>query len=131
MEAGPPEEKVIRLWDLESGALRTLGPLPGAGVGRAGGIADVHFTERDRLLAAVQGTGLVSFDLKSGASQVVVAHPIGQFVASRDGRFAVGTATGRVGGERSPVFRFHLEDGSAQALPDARNGRDRHRDRCE
>jgi WD40 repeat protein len=82
-----------------------------------GGIADVHFTNRDRLLAAIHGTGLVSFDLKSGASRVVVAQPIGQFVATRDGRFAVGTAAGRTDGEGSPVFRFGLEDGSAQALP--------------
>ena len=116
MELGPPEEKVIRIWDLESGALRTLGPLPGAGSGRVGGIAGVHFTERDRLLAAVQGTGLVSFDLKSGASHVVVAQPIGQFVATHDGRFAVGTATGLTEGKRSPLFRFRLEDGSAQTL---------------
>ena len=53
--AGPLEEKVIRVWDLESVAVRTFGPLAGAGNGLVGGINDVAFIGRDRLLAAVLG----------------------------------------------------------------------------
>ena len=91
-----------------------------------GGIADVHFTERDRLLAAVQGTGLVSFDLKSGASRVVVAQPIGQFVATRDGRFAVGTAAGRTDGEGESGVPLSPRRRVGPSPPDAWNRRDRH-----
>ena len=38
---GPAEDKVIRIWDLESGAGRVLGPLPGAGEDSAGGVSSL------------------------------------------------------------------------------------------
>ena len=114
--AGPLEEKVIRVWDLESVAVRTFGPLAGAGNGLVGGINDVAFIGRDRLLAAVLGTGLVSLDLSNGASRVVVAQPIERFVMSRDGRFGVGAVGLRTERGRGPVLRFRLDDGTAQPL---------------
>ena len=116
IHGGPPEEKLIRVWDLESGAVRTFGPLPGAGSAWVGGIMNVRFMGRDRLLAAVVGTGLVSLDLKSGASRVVVAQPIGQFAVSRDGRYGVGAVNVEKDRGSRPVLRFRLEEGTAQPL---------------
>jgi WD40 repeat protein len=116
--AGPGKEKVVRVWDLETGAVRTFGPLPGAGDRLAGGIRDVRFVGKDRLLASSWGTGIVSLDLSSGASRVVVAHPIFDFVVSRDGRF--GVATTRVEDltkEPRPLVVFNLADGTARSLP--------------
>ncbi len=81
-----------------------------------GGINDVEFIRRDRLLGAVLGTGLVSLDLSNGASRVVVAQPIERFVMSRDGRFGVGAVGLRTERGRGPVLRFRLEDGTAQPL---------------
>ena len=108
-----------RLGPGDRAPLRTSVRCQERAMGRAGGIADVHFAGRDRLLAAVQGTGLVSFDLKSGASQRRGRPPDRPVRGvSRDGRFAVGTAT--VDGSRGSGVRcsaFDLEDGSAQALP--------------
>jgi WD40 repeat protein len=43
--SGPADEKVVRVWDLESGATRVLGPLPGAGEGLVGGVKDLAFVD--------------------------------------------------------------------------------------
>ena len=122
MLIGPQQDKAIRVWDLESGALRTFGPLPGAGNGRAGGTPDLHFIGRDRLLAAITGTGIVSLDLRSGATEVVVAHPTGRFVLSREGRFAVGITGQEAPRGSRPVSRIRLDDRSVQTL--SRHGTD-------
>lgn len=115
---GPRDQKVIRVWDLESGAARAFGPLPGAGNGPNGGIARVRFVGQDHLLASVSGVGIVSFDLTSGASHVVAAQPslIGDFSVSRDGRFGIATDL-EAGGLPGRVVRFNLQDGTTAPLP--------------
>ena len=116
--AGPRDQKMARVWDLETGAVRAFGPLPGAGNGPMGGMKKVRFQGQDRLLASVAGVGMVSFNLTSGASRVVAALPsfIGDFSVSRDGRFGVATnlENGEVPGR---VVRFSLEDGTVRPLP--------------
>ena len=116
MASGPRDQKVIRVWNLREGTSRAYGPLPEAGDVLVGGIPDVAFAGTDRLLASVRGTGLVSVDLASGASRVVVRQPISQFVLSPDGRF--GVATRRADPQVGPgdAIRFSLDDGSAQVL---------------
>ena len=113
---GPRDQKVVRVWDLETGAARTLGPLPGAGNGPHGGIGNVQWMGRDRLLASAEGVGIVSFDLSSGASRVVAAQPgIGNLSVSRDGRFGIAmSAEDR--GVPGRVVRINLEDGKLQLL---------------
>jgi WD40 repeat protein len=115
---GPRDQKVIRVWDLGTGSVRVFGPLPTAGDMLAGGFSALRFVGRERLLAAVLRVGLVSVDLTSGTSRVLVAQPIGDFALSRGGRFGVGTTSSSDGAERgsSPAIRFDLVTGTAQRL---------------
>jgi WD40 repeat protein len=48
---GPKEEKVIRIWDLESGESRVLGPVEGAGDFYEGRFFSIHFLPDGRLLS--------------------------------------------------------------------------------
>ena len=66
---GPAQEKkVIRVWDLESGAVQVLGPVPGAGEGDHEAVSDIAFLGEHRILASVNGAkgGLVIIDLRDG-----------------------------------------------------------------
>ena len=117
MLGGPRQQKLVRVWDLQTGAVRTFGPLTGAGDRGIGGIPEVRFAGPDRLLASVRATGILSLDLASGGSRVVVAHSIDTFAVSRDGRFGMGANKadwGKLG--QSPLVWFSLEDGRARPL---------------
>ncbi|MGH9335625.1 MAG: WD40 repeat domain-containing protein, partial [Vicinamibacteria bacterium] len=46
---GPAEEKVIRIWELDSDEVRVLGPVPDAGEGTVGGFWDFEFLDDDRI----------------------------------------------------------------------------------
>jgi WD40 repeat protein len=114
---GPAEEKVIRVWNLETGGVQVLGPMPGAGEGLRGGVVgseSLAFMGPDRILASSWETGLVSFDLKSGKATVLASSPRLFFVLSDDRTFGVGR---RVLGDqtttplKTEVLRFDL-DGS-------------------
>jgi WD40 repeat protein len=115
--AGPAEEKVIRVWDVETGGVRTFGPLAGAGPGLMGGVTELRFAGQDRLVTSVSGTGLVSVDLQSGASRVMTTGRVGEFVISHDGRFAIATSNQETtkSGSR-PILRVRLDDGTAQPV---------------
>jgi WD40 repeat protein len=81
---GPEEEqKVIRIWDLELGESWILGPLDNAGGHKPTFIAD------SRLLVG-EASGLQLWDLKNGYVKTL-SQPAAWTVASRDGRFALGT----------------------------------------
>jgi WD40 repeat protein len=62
--------KVVRIWDLDTGAVQVLGPVPGAGEGNVGGVQGLSFLDHDRLLAGTTA-GLLLFDLREGRLQVV------------------------------------------------------------
>lgn len=112
----PRDEKVVRVFHLETGVVQTFGPLPGAGAGRASGILGLQFVDANRLLASVSGTGLVSVDLRSGESRVVAAQPDGPFRLSLDRGFGVGLQDVR-SADRSPsLVRFNLDGAAAMAL---------------
>jgi WD40 repeat protein/DNA-binding winged helix-turn-helix (wHTH) protein len=72
---GPAEEKVIRVWDLEGGACRVLGPLPGAGEGAAGGVSGLSFLDDDHIVVSSLTSGILSFDLRDGARTVLSSRP--------------------------------------------------------
>jgi WD40 repeat protein len=68
---GPPEDKVIRVWDVESGACHVLGPLPGAGEGFVGGVNDVAFVDADHIVASSGTAGLLLYDRRDGTHRVL------------------------------------------------------------
>ena len=71
---GPPEDKVIRVWDLESGTCHVLGPLPGAGDGFVGGVNDLAFVDADHIVAS--GTaGLRLYDRRDGTHRILSPRP--------------------------------------------------------
>ncbi|HET7293896.1 MAG TPA: protein kinase [Vicinamibacteria bacterium] len=108
----PRDEKVVRVFDLDSGTVRSFGPLPGAGDGRAGHTLGLEFLDADRLLASVSGTGLVSVDLRSGESQVLAAQPDGPFRLSQDRRLGLGLHDVWNADRPASLVRFSL-DGTA------------------
>jgi WD40 repeat protein len=114
--SGPRDQKVIRVWDLDTGAVRAYGPMPGADDEWGGAIPGVWFTGRDRMLAAVSGTGLVSVDLSSGATRVLARLPrIWRAMPSHDRR----TVVARVAVEkqhRGPAFLIDLAKGTTVPL---------------
>jgi WD40 repeat protein len=71
---GPKLVKVVRIWNLDTGAVQVLGPAPGAGEGNAGGFWGISFLDRERLLAGTTA-GLLLFDLRDGRAQVVTSKP--------------------------------------------------------
>jgi WD40 repeat protein len=79
---GSLEDKVIRLWDLESGTVRVLGPLPGAGEGDAGGLTGLSFVDDDHVVASSLD-GVRSFDLRDGRNVLLSSRPAPAVVAGR------------------------------------------------
>jgi WD40 repeat protein len=67
---GEPEVKVIRIWDLASGAMRTLGPVEEAAAGSSGSQTDFEFLPGERLVS-VGPDGLRLWDLRDGTSQLL------------------------------------------------------------
>ena len=123
MQSGGPDEKVIRVWDLGNGTSRTYGPFAGAGSREQGGIVDLAFAGPDRLLAAIQGTGLVSVDLRAGATRVVVASPLRQFALGPDGRRGVAVKRDDLQAEPRQVgaVRFDVVGGTTEDLDHGTN----------
>ena len=72
---GPAAEKVIRVWDLESGVARVLGPFPGAGDGEEGAMSALSFLDDDRLLACSPASGVMLLDLRDGSRKQLSSRP--------------------------------------------------------
>ena len=77
---GPPEDRVIRVWDLESGGVRVIGSFPGVGgdvggVGADVAVADLSFLDDNRLLACSPTSGVILFDLRGGAEKKLSSRP--------------------------------------------------------
>ena len=122
---GPAEEKVIRVWNLRSGAVQVLGPVPFAGEGFVGGIQSLTFLDQDRILAGSYGqtesdpSGLSIFDLRSGKGTALSKKPQMSIVISRTGRFGLGVDWNRPG--VNDLVRFSLDD-KTQATLEAHHG---------
>ncbi len=63
---GPVQDKVIRVWDRQSGAVQVLGPVPGAGERWNGAVDGLRFLDDDRLLVGSKQQGLWLVDRRSG-----------------------------------------------------------------
>jgi WD40 repeat protein len=104
---GSAAEKVVRVWDLESGAVKVLGPLPGAGDGTVGSFYSVEFVDEDQLFAS-SDLGLVLFDLRDGSERRIASFNAAG-ILSRAGRFVV------TGGDE--VLRFGLDGSEPTPVP--------------
>jgi WD40 repeat protein len=122
--AGPREEKLIRVVDLQSGATRTFGPLPGTGNGMTGGIRSVAFVARERVVALVEGVGLVLVDLQTGATKLLSAQPNARFQLGPHGMSGVGLQRSDPEAASTSVIPFDLERGSLRPLPGYENPRE-------
>ena len=112
--ASPREEKLVRIWDAETRAVRTIGPLPGAGEGFVGGIR-VRAVGADHLVAGVFGHGLVRIGVRDG-SQTLLAEKIDWLLdASPDGRFVLACSMAADESTCPPV-RVELERGGVTPL---------------
>ena len=67
---GSSDAKVIRIWDLESGDQRVLGPLEGAGEGFQGGFLDLGFAFDGRLIS-LSPDGVRSWRVEDGTAEVL------------------------------------------------------------
>jgi DNA-binding winged helix-turn-helix (wHTH) protein/WD40 repeat protein len=101
---GPAEEKVIRVWDVESGACRALGPLPGAGEGDAGAVSDLSFLDDDHIVAGSPTSGVLSFDLRGGGHKVLSSRPARALVVGQRKRIALAAL-----GEPDEIVRLGLD----------------------
>jgi WD40 repeat protein len=113
---GPRDDKVIRLFDLQSGTTRTFGPLPGAGNGRVGAARTLAFVGAGRILALLEGAGVVSVDLQSGDSKVIASQPNARLQLATGGSSGVGLEASEAGGTTS-VIPFRMD---RRALPPLR-----------
>ena len=84
------EDRLIRLIDIETGALRSLPQVPGIFDRPEVMFTSVQFLGEDRLLASVLGKGLLAYDLNEGRGRLLASQPQWQFALGADGRFGVG-----------------------------------------
>jgi len=84
---GPVADKVVRIFDLRTGATEVLGPVPGAGEGSQGQIGFLQFLDEHRLLVANQGGGLRLYDRRRHAFTTVAENV---FTAAGDERLLLG-----------------------------------------
>lgn len=110
---GPAEEKSVHIWDLESGAVRALGPVPGAGEGVEGGIFQLAFLDEDRILAASL-EGLLSLDLRDGSVKVLFGAAMTGLAISKTHTSGFGADASSLDGD---VFRFDLDGSEPRTLP--------------
>jgi WD domain, G-beta repeat len=103
----PEAEKVIRVWEVESGVLEKEISLTGAGEGFEGAMSALTFADEDHLLAgSYQSAFLALIDRRPGTTRSLLRAPVES--VSFDQRGRVGFLAGQ------GVFRFEL-DGSASA----------------
>ncbi len=114
---GSKGDRVVHVWDLDTGEVQVLGPWPGDGDGYKGAIISMRFLDRDRLLAAGRPAGLVLFDLRDGAYEVLASKPADAIAGvSRHHDFGMGvhvtSRTPRIG----ELVRFDLHGAAPKVL---------------
>jgi WD40 repeat protein len=113
---GLASEKRIHVWDLESGAVQVLEPVPRANDQREGGFYQMSFVGKDRIVASVNGNGLILFDLRDGKGKVLSSVFNNELAFGRSGRVGVGLAFDG----KSPsaeILRFGLDGSAPVPLP--------------
>jgi WD40 repeat protein len=110
----PRAEKLIRVWDLESGAARDLRPVPGAGKDFSGGILSLWMAGRHHVVAGVTGYGLLRFDLRDGSHELLASGLDLALAVSPDGRSVVACANDPGNAKCTPT---RLDVGTHVAVP--------------
>jgi WD40 repeat protein len=82
---GPKQEKVIRIWDLESGESSVLGPVEDAGDLTDGGYTFLYFLPDGRLLSGADG-GLRIWNLEHQTMNLLKSSEVFMGALSRDGQ---------------------------------------------
>ena len=86
---GSADDKVIRVWDLQSGSSRVFGPTEGAGEGFEGAITQLAFLEGGSLLSN-EIDAIRLWSLADGSHRVVATHDVaGTYFARIPGRRAI------------------------------------------
>jgi len=137
---GPLAEKVVSVWDLETGSRRVFGPIPGSGEGFRGGVHDLSFVDRDRLIMArddygdAEPAGDVMLDLVEGRFQALDwpsedgVSPPRMLATDSEATFAIGVRTlvrydthTAIGGSSSELpfqlVRYPIGGGSLVPIP--------------
>jgi WD40 repeat protein len=118
---GPPEDKVVRVWDLASGEAQVLGSVQGAGEDYQGSVAFLEFLGEDRLLSAGEASALSLWDLRRGTVEVLQEGRFGGMAADERGRFLLASRLlsaeieGRMA--RSELVLRSLEGSEVRTLP--------------
>jgi WD40 repeat protein len=89
---GPAAEKVIRIWDLQSGKTWTLDPLESAGDGLEGGYNSLKFLPDGRLVSDGYG-GLHLWSLEAGHLKTL-SREVGEYMVSHEGGFVLRSQSG-------------------------------------
>ena len=113
---GPAKEKRLRVWDLETGTARSLEPVPNGDDEWEGGFRRISFVGDDRVLATVQGVGLMLFDLGAGTGKVLSPRINDGLAVGRSGRVGFGTAC-EAESSSCEILRFGLDGSPPVPLP--------------
>lgn len=111
---------MLRVWDLESGEVKVLGPVPGAGEGFDGGIYALSFVDPDRIVATGRTRGLVLFDLRNAKVEILSSRGGFALAVAPSGRFClVGEGLPRPGVSQSSgeLLRFDFEESEPTVIP--------------
>jgi WD40 repeat protein len=101
---GAADDKVIRIWDLETDEVTVLGPVEGAGDGFVGQIMGLEFLP-DGSLVSSGYFGLFLWNLQQNTHKVLDPTPCWYLSVFGDGRFAASTAD-RMSGETNSVLKI-------------------------
>jgi WD40 repeat protein len=113
---GPAKGKKIYVWDLETGAVQVLEPVPGSNDQLKGGFWSISFVDKDQIAATVHGSGLMLFDVRDGKRKVLSREITHDFALGRSGKVGVGLAWDWNNPLRE-IFRFGLDGSAPVPLP--------------
>jgi WD40 repeat protein len=108
----PPSEKIIRVWNIETGAVEVEAPLPHPGTGFEDGIESLLFSDRSHILVAspydgkspVAGT-ISILDLRTRRFERVLPTHAASIAFSPEAGFGFGAGNSQAG---STLWRFDL-----------------------
>jgi WD40 repeat protein len=113
---GPANEKRIRLWDLQTGAVQVLEPVPKADDQSEGGFIRLSFVGNDRIVAIVKGNGLMLFDVRDGKGKALSSVINIDFAVGRSGQIGVGLACDEKS-RSCQILRFGFDGSAPVPLP--------------
>ena len=109
--ASPTEEKLIRVWDLETGTARTLGPLPGPSTG----FHRLRLLDDHRLVVGARRHGLVQIDLRDGSQQLLTDKVDTLLASSPDGKSLL-ACSGSLDARTCPPVLVEVDGGRVTPL---------------